>query len=74
MIRAIPVLLVTLLLAACGGRIAEEPELEPAPDPGCAAATVDAWCSLVARGGTNVDPRADRCCPRWIEEEDLPSP
>lgn len=70
-----------LMLLACGGAVAptEAPEAEPASatgeppgdagrDAGCAAATVEAWCAMVARGGVGVDPRADACCSRWIDD------
>lgn len=70
----------SLVLLACGGAIAPvdappesraaesaEPPREPG-DAGCDAASVEAWCGMVARGGTGVDPRADACCTRWIDD------
>lgn len=69
------------LVIGCGGRteapVPEEGEAEAdagaADADACQAATLDEWCALVARGGTNVDPRADGCCARWIDEALPPS-
>jgi len=68
---------VSLFAVACGGAVAS-PEPEPEPEPtstvvdagadACAERTVEAWCAVVARGGTNVDPRADGCCTTWISD------
>jgi hypothetical protein len=69
-------LALVLVLVACGGAVAVDSppppsSSAPAPEPadaGCDAATVDEWCRAVARGGLGVDPRADACCSRWLDE------
>lgn len=61
-----------LVLVACGGAVApsEPPSIVVDVDAGdpCASMTTDEWCALVARGGVNVDPRADKCCTTWISD------
>jgi hypothetical protein len=59
----------SLLLVACGGRVAPlDAEPEPVVDV-CSAKTRDAWCAVVAAGGdsASVD-EASACCDRWIDE------
>lgn len=66
---SVMVALMLAALVACGGRVEELAEPAAVEEPAsCDELTVDAWCAMAARGGTNVDERADRCCTRWIDE------